>query len=80
MSSAERQRLYRYRKRHGIQVIKVEVDLDHLDALVDFHFLPQWDDENPDAVADAVKSLLDRLTDEHQRRYTSLSTEKNMVG
>jgi hypothetical protein len=70
MSNADRQRLYRYRKRHGIQVIKVEVDLDHLDALVDFHFLPKWDDENPDAVADAVKSLLDRLTDEHQRRYT----------
>lgn len=80
MTNAERQRLYRYRKRHGIQVIKVEVDLDHLDALADFNFLPQWDDEDPEAVAMAVKSLLDRLTDEHQRRYTSLSPKTDMVG
>ncbi len=59
--SSERQRRYYERKRAGIKLVRIEVTPDHLDALINFHLLPQWDESDPEAVERAVTDLLDAV-------------------
>lgn len=63
-SAADRQRLRRGRKRSGLCVLRVEVDLGEVAAtLVDVGFLAEWDAEDRKAVAAAVSRLMRSLTE-----------------
>ena len=62
MSAAARMRLSRWRKREGQKVLRnIVITSDTVDVLVDAGRLPQWDADNPDAIASAVEKLLDNL-------------------
>ena len=52
--SAERQRRYRQRQADGVRIVRVEIDEDTIDAFREAGLLADWDDHNPNAIADAL--------------------------
>jgi hypothetical protein len=60
--SAERQRKYRQRRREGVMLITVPTDSETRSALVEKGLVPEWDEENPDAIGTALLQLAGRVT------------------
>jgi hypothetical protein len=61
-TSTERARECRRRRREDrMPLPRREVSRERVDALVEARLLPEWDDDNPQAVADAEDRLLDRV-------------------
>jgi hypothetical protein len=59
MTSTERVRKHRQRKRTGLTVLSVPVDLGAVaEFLIDHGFLEAWDDRDRDAVARALAAAL----------------------
>ncbi len=62
MTPAERQRLYRARRRRGEVVTPpLAVPAISIETLIDAGFLPAWDAGDPAAVARAIDALLRNL-------------------
>ena len=57
-TAAERMRKSRARRRSGLAIVRVEVDFDLIDALVEHGHLAAWDADDGVAVADAIGRLL----------------------
>lgn len=60
MSSAERNRRYRQRRRDGVRVVPLALHHDVLDDLIERHLLAGWDEGDPRAVADAIRAALEQ--------------------
>lgn len=61
MGAAARQRQYRQRRASGIRVVRVEVDSEFIEMLIDAGYLPAWDAEDPANIDRAVAKLFARL-------------------
>lgn len=61
MSAADRQRRRRDRKRAGEIAVTVVVSRRARDVLADARWIAEWDEEDRDAVREAVQRLLDGL-------------------
>jgi hypothetical protein len=54
MTPAERQRRYRDRKKRGVCFVTVEVEPETIDALATKGHLCEWDENDPQAIAEAL--------------------------
>ncbi|WP_347264909.1 hypothetical protein [Nitrobacter sp.] len=62
MTPAERQRLYRARRRRGDVVTRaIAVPAISVETLIDAGFLAEWNADDPAAVARAIEALLRSL-------------------
>lgn len=59
--AAERQRRKRERERDGTIVVSVEVPRRSRDVLVEARWLPEWNEDDKAAVAEAVQILVNGL-------------------
>ena len=58
MSTAERSRLYRERKRSNVHLITIEVDEALLNGLVSYGFVRETDSEDRDEIEDGLAILM----------------------
>ena len=59
-ASVERKRRYRQRQRDGIRVVSVLLHHDVIDDLIERRLLAGWNEREPQAVAEAVRTALDQ--------------------
>jgi hypothetical protein len=64
MTGAERTRLHRQRRRAGVVVLRIAVEIGSVaDFLAEAGLLREWDIEDRDAVARAIERMLERAPD-----------------
>ncbi len=59
MSPAERQKLYRERKKDGCQIVPVELTWNDFEALHDAGLVSDWRRPDPEELTEAIRTLLD---------------------
>jgi hypothetical protein len=63
-TAAERMRLYRKRRRHGMRYVRVPLHVTEVDSLVRIGLLKEDQRQDPEAVQTAVMGLIYRALDD----------------